>query len=148
MSKSEQCLDTIRETLRTVTGIEKVPDIPPDSVNEYPAAIAYMKNGSWKFGSHAGSRSLTTRSGQQTIFVELHVKRVDLASSMTKLEVLNERVIHAMFSRFLKDRFNSTAVRLIEIRYNLQSLGWGDQDTVGYQYSMDVVLEDDIEVGE
>lgn len=49
-------IDTVRTVIDTIAGLHVYPD-PPESINQFPSAIVYSRNGTMQFGSSGLTRN-------------------------------------------------------------------------------------------
>lgn len=148
-------LREIRDDLRTLTGLSALPDQPPEQLNEWPALLVYAREGFWRLGTASGATGKPMRWGIHTIRVALHVERgPDLARATAELMPFAERIPHALFAGFYRDRFGGTVVlmgdpqvnQVAPITYEVGPDIWGGIETLALRCGLQVAAQEEIEL--
>lgn len=127
------CVQVIKY-IRTLKGIKHAPDRPPESMSEFPYAIAYPGGGDWNWGPSQ------TKMGLHAIVVELHVGRKDLANDVKGANVYSDSIPDILMSKLLYDnQWNRTVSTFEKISYTFGPLGWGDATTFGFRFRVENV---------
>ena len=152
----QECIDAIRDDLRTLPGLRPLLDEVPDSVNVYPAIVVYPIGMNWKLGSHSGDRGKPMRLGLYTIGIELIVARKDLPRDVDKLMEFCEVLPDFLFAGFSRDKYGDTVLQLGNpalaqnatwpIRIAMVPSSWGDDTTLSWRCEFDVSTNREINV--
>jgi hypothetical protein len=155
MATLDAALDAIQGTLLTLPGVNAVPDTPPEQIAEFdlPAIYSYPFSGSWAYGAARGTGSDAAFIwGLHTIAVNLWVARKDLPVDMAAATAMAALVPQALMSAFDRDQFGGSVVQLGRIggsggdpiRYQFDAFRWGGLDLVGWQFQVDLTLEQEL----
>ena len=136
MATLQAIIDEIQDQVGAISGIRGAPDEPPDSINAFPFAVAYVDVGEY----HIGPPNLMT--GLHTIIVELHVARKDLERDVGRAMVYAKSIPNAVFAA-LKDSTYTAFQTLERITYEFGPLDWGDLQTIGFRFRLEGVKSQD-----
>jgi hypothetical protein len=131
--------DAIAELQRligTLPGIRHAPAEPPESMNQFPFAVAYPGSGTW---SHAGN----WKRGLHTIILELHINRADLPGDVRTALRYSESVPDIIMSN---PRLGGTVDHILTtpdtpLTYEFLGMTWGSVETVGYRWRLTVKMQ-------
>lgn len=151
-----QCIQAIRDDLRTIPGLRNVQDEVPDSLNVFPSIVVYPIGMNWKLGSHSGEREKPMRLGLFTIGIELVVARKDLPRDVDVLMTFCDVLPDRLFIGFKRDAYGDTVLQLGNpslaqnatwpIRIAMVPSSWGDGDTLAWRCEFDVSTNLEINV--
>lgn len=138
--------DVIAELIAIVSEVPGIAGAgePKDAQNEYPFIVVYPGSGTWNWGTADGGRGRPGIYGPQVINLDIHVMRNNLEDNIEELKPFTDEVTLRLFAAFHEDRFNHTVHRLVAVRWNLTSLGWGSDETIGYRCMVDTVLQQEV----
>ena len=137
MATLQQVIDQIQDAVGALSGIRAAPDEPPESLNVYPFALAYSRDG---FHEQRQGKMV----GTHNIVVELHVARKDLARDIATAMGYAKSVPDAIFAA-QEDGSIAGASWLGRISYTFGPMAWAEQPTIGFRFVVeDVRTEDDI----
>jgi hypothetical protein len=137
----------LHQILRPVPFVT-IPELPPENItSDGITCIIYPGTGTFKLGSASGSRGVQMMwLDPSAYFVEFHVKRQNLPTEMRLLQDLPDLVGRLIVESFtnLQGKLRNTVTQFKELRYELRPLGWGEADTVGYRFTLEVNLEQEV----
>ena len=131
-------VSTVISNLQTVVGgiagIRKAPTEPPENMNAFPFAVAYV--GSGNLGGSAHGRRL--RIGTHELVVEIHLQRIDLpravAAAMPYLELFQTAIA-------ADPTLSGTVSAITEINYEFGALpSYGGVETLGFEFRFSVQI--------
>lgn len=144
----DECIQAIRDDLRTLPGIRPLLDDVPDSVSAFPAIVVYPISMNWKLGSHSGERGKPMRIGLYTIGIELIIARKDLSRDVALLMEFCDTLPDRLFVGFKRDAYGDNVLQLGNpslaqnatwpIRIAMTPSSWGDGDTLSWRIEFDV----------
>lgn len=121
----------IQATAGAITGIKAAPTSPPESASVFPFAVSYAKSGTetpqsagWAIGLH-------------TIVCEIHVARQVLPKDIALALPFYELFRSAILS---DPTIAGTVATVNVIRYEFGRLEYGNKQTIGYRFEIDVKL--------
>lgn len=88
----EGAIARVQTLVGALSGVRKAPTTPPESMNEFPFAIAYLGTGEWTHYTNGGKQFLGD------IMVELHVARKDLPRNVGLLMDYAESIPNAIMA--------------------------------------------------
>lgn len=147
MAALSAVITAIQTRLTGLSGIVLMPATPPDNLAlvHLPAVLVYPQSGSWAPGAATPPPGVISRTENHTITIDLHVHRTDLAMNVATLLPYGDSIPLLLMTGFREDRFDGTVFSLgpgegQPIRYELLELRWGGLETIGWRFSIDVVL--------
>ncbi len=146
MADFNAAVSAVIAALNAATGVPDVPAQVPDQIGGYPYVIVYPGAGGTRKETHASQTGYPTRAGTRTIIVELHHRRMDLAADLATVTPIGATIEAALWRAWFADKFGGTVRELVEVRDGgIEALG-GDEGvlTIGFRFSMDVVLAQEI----
>lgn len=119
----------IAAKLGALPGIKSAPVVPPEDAGVYPFGVTYE--------AHANTNTLAYGSADDlvTIFAEIHVSRVLLANAVTLAMSFRDPFLAALIA---DPSLGGTVSTTNEIRRSFGRLVWGDVETIGYRFEIDV----------
>lgn len=112
----------------TLSGIKGAPTNPPESANVFPFVVSYARTGNFKPG--AGWANYF-----HTIFTEFHIARqllpVAISTALPYAESFGALIL-------ADPKLSDTVQEVREVRYTFGRLSWGDVDTIGFRFEIDV----------
>lgn len=128
-------LSTVIAAIQTkaggLSGIKEAPTNPPESANVYPFAVSYAKSGTetpqssgWAIGLH-------------TIICEIHIARQVLPKDIALALPFYELFRSAILS---DPTIAGTVATVNALRYEFGRLEYGNKQTIGYRFEIDVKL--------
>ena len=136
MATLQAIIDEIQDQVGAISGIRGAPDEPPDSINAFPFAVAYVESGEYLIGPPQ------VMTGLHTIIVELHVARKDLKRDVAQVMLYAKSVPNAIFAAHADSTFTAFQT-LTGIRYEFGPLDWGDLQTIGFRFRLEGVKSQD-----
>ena len=128
-------VEYIQDLALTITGIRTAPDEPPGSIAQWPALITYERNGSVRLDAmHSG----TWGAQHGTIVSELHVPRKDLPRDVRTVMSYRESFLRKLQN---DPGLGTTAMIVREVRWLIGPMNWGEMETVGYRFEIEIDLE-------
>lgn len=147
MATVTEVITAIQTRLTGLSGIVLMPAYPPEDLAliQLPAILSYPQSGAWGPGAATPPPGVIARTENHTINVDVHVHRFDLALNVAALMPFADSVPLRLMTGFREDRFDSTVFSMgpadgQPIRYELLELKWGGLETLGWRFSIDVVL--------
>lgn len=134
---SEQPLTTAIEYLIArmgeIDGMRSFPKRPPDKISDFPFATAFPGTGVIGLGN-----PLNSRRDVHTIILEIHVARKDLPNDIDRVLPFVDRV----GTKLQNDVTLGGTVETIvgDISYTFGPLGWFVQETIGWQFQIQVKI--------
>jgi hypothetical protein len=156
MATLSAALAAIQNSLRTLPGVTTVPDAPPEQIAEsidLPAIYSYPLSGSWAYGAARGTgMDGAFIWGLHTIAVNLWVARKDLPTDLAAAAEMAALIPKTLMETFDRDQFGGTVTQLGRvgssgaepIRYEFAAFRWGGLDLVGWQFQVDLTLEQEL----
>lgn len=142
--------------LRTIPGLRRCFDVPPDQIGERPAIVMYPISGSHRLASHSGDLGLPMRWMKHTIVIRLMVARKDLSRDYESVMAFCDTLPNYLFAGFKRDAYGGSMTILGDpdmannainpIRYSLEESGWGSDQTLEWRYEIDVSINAEINV--
>ena len=112
----------------TLSGVKDAPVNPPESANVFPFVVSYARSGNFQPG--AGWANYF-----HTIFTEFHVARqllpVAIATALPYAESFGAKIL-------ADPQLSGTVQEVREVRYTFGRLSWGDIETIGFRFEVDV----------
>ena len=136
MATLQEVIDQVQDVVAAISGIRAALHEPPDSINVYPFAVAFVKSGTWTLGKPTGMMT-----GMHDIVIELHTGvRKDLARDVTAAMVYAKSVPNAIGKAQLIT-VSLTALQAIgSIDYEFGPMSWGPLDasvnTIGWRWTL------------
>ena len=121
--------ELVTQLTNDVTGLRRVPDAPPETIDQFPFAVVYPSNGT--YNTHTPEDMI----GLHNINVEVHVSRKDLPRDFTSLLDLQDDIPSSLLSG-LKDGDYSQLTTFGEISYTFGPLEWAGVPTLGVTYTI------------
>jgi hypothetical protein len=155
MATLSAAIAEVQNALRTLPGVNTVPDAPPEQIPEadLPVIYIYPMTGSWPYGAAKGSGlSGGFLWGFHTLAVNLWIARKDLPTDVTASTAMAALIPTALYQAFDADQFGGTVTQLGRvgsggaepIRYEFAAFRWGGLDLVGWQFQVDLTLEQEL----
>jgi len=130
MATLQDAIDQIQAVVRAVEGIRQAPDEPPEGLNFFPFAVAYVEAGEWIIGPPE------LMTGLHTVVIELHVARKDLPRDVEAAMRYAKAIPNAILDAHRKAEF--TAFQTFErMTYEFAALGWGGTETLGFRFRIE-----------
>lgn len=113
----------------SLSGVKDAPTYPPESIDIFPFAVAYLAEGNW-------SRMTDFKKGIHTIFVEFHCNRGILPTAIQQAtgfvdsfpnKILNEPTLCGEVDTILMDAGQP-------VKYQFGKLDWGNEEHVGVRF--------------
>lgn len=131
--------------LRAVPGLEGLTEEPREQLNRNPMLVAYPGTGDWQLGTASGGASgRPMRWCRPLLYVEVHVVRKDLPRDFRKLLPFGDSVPAAIYAAYARDRLGGTVVLLHRVSFTFGALGWGEVETIGWRFTVEVSIEEEI----
>jgi len=130
MATLSNAIAQVQSLVRGLAGVRDAPDYPPEKASAFPFAVAYPGTGRWVGGAPAGEKR-----GLHTIIVELHVARKDLPRDVEGAMGYVESIPNAILNA---PTLSGTVDTVNEIRYTFGALNYGDLQTIGYRFEVDI----------
>jgi hypothetical protein len=128
----KQILQAIVSVVRSVSGINGVPDYPPDQIPEraFPFAVVYPGNGTHAFGVPGEKLYL----GE--FVIEVHVARKNLPAAVQGVIDYGDAVPAALMDDIVNGNILRTAGldTFGSVQQTFGELDWGDMQTLGYRF--------------
>lgn len=112
-----------------VPGTKSAPTRPPEQAGGYPFVVAYEREAETLFEGAGFGHDLVT------IYLEIHLSRVMLASAVQKAAQYREAVLAGIMA---DPTLGGSVASLRGLRRTFGALGWGGVVTVGYRFEVDV----------
>jgi hypothetical protein len=119
-----------------VSGINKVPSVPMENINEYPFALVYPANGNINIGP------VGTRKSLNNIHIDLLTVRRDINLDLTLMIPFIDSVSAALNAEisYDGDRFSGTVQTFENILYEfLPFYPYAGPEMIGYRFIMENV---------
>ena len=147
-SSLSEFIQVVVDTVSQLPGLLYTPIRPPEQLNLFPALLVYSNSGSYKLGTHSGGDTKEgSYTGQHIVRVEIHVERRNLPDDLARVRHFGDKVADALVSRHYRDQFDGLVARFVELRYTFQPLDWGDSETIGWRFNLEVVLHEEVNNG-
>jgi len=109
----------------SLVGMKEAPTDPPESANQFPFALSYVRAGSWRAESAGFSHAFVT------LVTEIHVARSALP--------LDIQLALPFFEPFLQkllgdQTLNGTMDNIGEVEFSFGSMKYAGQPTLGWQF--------------
>jgi len=126
----------VQRLIGGLDGIRGAPVEPPESINQFPFAVAYLGGGTW---ASAGN----WKRGLHTVVIELHINRADLPRDIRAALRYSENVPDILMS-------NPTLAGTVDhilttpdtpLAYEFGAMEWGTVKTVGYRWRLTVKMQ-------
>jgi hypothetical protein len=126
----------VQALIGSLDGIRGAPIEPPESINQFPFAVAYLGGGTW---AHAGN----WKRGLHDIVIELHINRADLPRDIRAALKYSESVPDILMSN---PRLNETVDHILTtadnpLSYEFGPMEWGSVKTLGYRWRLTVKMQ-------
>ena len=136
MATLQEAIDEIQDQIGAISGIRGAPDEPPDSINAFPFAVAYVESGEYYIGPPQ------VMTGLHTVVVESHVARKDLERDVARAMPYAKAIPNAIFAALTNSTFTAFQT-LGAIAYEFGPLDWGDVQTIGFRFRLEGVKSQD-----
>jgi len=113
------------DILAALTGVRKAPDNPPDSMNVYPHAIAWVAK--YDYLSKRKGRILDT--GNHILYGRIYIPRKDLSRDIATLEIYHDLVRTALAD---DPTLNGTVRQILSYEGNILPGQWDSQPQLVY----------------
>lgn len=130
MATLETVLAEAMEVVAAVTGIRSAPSLPTDNFNALPFAVGYPKAGISSFGVPGERLCL------DSIVIELHVARTDLAGSMDVAFPYADSIPNALHKAYKDDQWDGSIDTFEDVQWEFGNLGWGSLNTIGFRFTV------------
>jgi hypothetical protein len=132
MATLQAVIDQVQDVIGAISGIRAAPHEPPDSISQYPFAVAFAKSGSWTFGNPTGQMK-----GIHDITIELHTGvRKDLARDVTTAMGYAKSVPNAIGKAQLITVSLSALQAIGSMDYEFGPMAWNGIDTIGWRWTL------------
>jgi len=129
MALLKDALAEIIDELQTMSGIRRVPDEPPENIDQFPFAIVYPLTGVYTVGPS------TLMKGLHSINIELHVARKDLPRDYsTVIDLIDE--IPYQINKLRKDGKLTAMSTFGDFTFTFGPLSWANVETLGVTYTL------------
>lgn len=115
--------------LASLPGIKTAPTSPPEDPGVYPFGVAYEASAVTNTLAYGSANDLAT------IFVEIHVSRVLLGNAIEKAMSFRDPFLIALIN---DPTLGGTVSTTNEIRRSFGRMVWGEVETIGYRFEIDV----------
>jgi hypothetical protein len=117
-----------------MTGLQKCYSDPPEAMTEFPCAIVYVTSGEMSVGSQ-GAVSF------HMVNLEIHHSRQILPDAVDAAKVWPERVLHAIHTNMVADRFGGevSAIRY-PLTYDALALMYANETHYGMRFRIDTKI--------
>jgi len=121
----------IQNKVATLPGIKAAPSEPPEGMGQFPFAVTYPKNGSFRLESAGFGTYL------HTLICEIHVARVILPRAISQTIPYIESFIQIVLS---DPQLGGTVTSANVIRYEFGRLVWAGEEHIGVRFEVDVKI--------
>ena len=135
--KLSDAIIEIQTLAGTMSGVRKAPTSPPDKMSHYPFVICYPGTGT------ITKMSAGWKQGLQTVILEIHVARKDMARDVAKLIDYEDDLMDLLWADS-NSGLSSTADTITEIRYQFGALDYDDTATIGWRFEIDIKIQDTV----
>jgi hypothetical protein len=129
MSALITVIGDVKKRIKALPGMGEVDLYPPEKIGQFPFVVIYPGAGSWEYGPAGDRKAL------YSIVIELHVARKDLPKDAEAAMKYIESIPNAVMSTDDGDTLATTAFNGLEFS-GLITLGYADQETLGYRWTM------------
>lgn len=154
MATLPQAIAAIQAVLAAIPGVTSVPSNPPEQpdMTALPVIYSYPLSGGWAVETAQGDgTSGPVITATHTVAVNLWIARKDLPLDSAQAATLAALVPNALMAAWFTGKFGGTVERIgrlgdagDSLRYTFDAFRWGGLDLVGYQFQLDVTLEEGI----
>lgn len=135
MATLQDFIDQVQDAVGALSGIRGAPDEPPESINVFPFAVAYARDGTYE-------QQKGMMKGLHNVVVELHVARKDLARDVQAAMGYAKSVPNAILDA-QEDGNLAAASWLGRISYTFGPMAWAGQETIGFRFVIEDVRTED-----
>ncbi len=125
----DDAVDEIINELKTISGIRRVPDEPPENNEQFPFLVGMPGEGTYTQGP------AQVMKGLHDVRLELHVARKDLPRDYRQVMNLIDEIPYQLMKR-LNDGGWSNLATFGVITYTFSFLEWANVDTLGVIYTI------------
>ncbi len=120
--------------MATLAGIKAAPEYPPEQLDPFPIAVAYVQDGVVLPGEPAGAKT-----GLYTLMVEVHVARAgDLPKAAEALAGFADSVPDLLIDKLWNDnKWAGTINTFEQIRVTFGPSKWAGIDTLSYKFAVE-----------
>lgn len=134
MSDPQDVISRIQAIARGLPGVKEAPDYMPESINQFPFALSYYRQGNTT--AMAG-----WRKGLHTLFLEVHISRQVLPAALRSAMPFYEKVIDALIDDPTLNGTVSTIVWPVNHTFGWLSYGGTDNAHIGWRFEITVKQE-------
>jgi len=138
LSTLQQAIEALQDMAGGLSGIRDAPDYAPEEQSAFPFAVAYHSSSDWD------ALAASSKTCYATIVVEIHCSRAPgLPRAIEEAMPYHESFPNAVLGdiQFTAAGLSSTYVTSRvgpPIRCTFGALNWGDVETVGYRFEVDI----------
>jgi hypothetical protein len=145
-------IKAVQSAVRTVDGLDAVPDYVPEQMNTNSMLLVYASSGVWRMGTAVNANGFRARWAVHTLTIRLHVFRKDLPSAQAKIMPFSESIPAALLHGYQVDHFAGTVVCLGDanspggdpLTYTFAPDDVGGQETLTYTFHLIVSTEQEL----
>lgn len=134
MSDPQDVISRIQTIARGLPGVKEAPDYMPESLNQFPFALSYYRQGNTT--AMAG-----WRKGLHTFFMEVHIARQVLPAALRSAMPFYEKVIDALIDDPTLNGTVSTIIWPVNHTFGWLSYGGTDNAHIGWRFEITVKQE-------
>lgn len=134
MSDPQDVISRIQSIARALPGVKEAPDYMPESLNQFPFALSYYRQGNTT--AMAG-----WRKGLHVFFMEVHIARQVLPMALKMAMPFYEKVIDALIDDPTLGGTVSTIVWPVNHTFGWLSYGGTDNAHIGWRFEITVKQE-------
>ena len=136
MSTQEAAILAVQDIVSAIPGIHAAPDYPPETMNDFPFAVAYPGDGNHTVGTLVNNTGERKFLGQ--IVLEVHVSRADLPSAVQASIGFGDSIPNALLKN---PTLNGTISTFESITQTFGELDWDSAQTLGYRFIINGVKQ-------
>lgn len=128
-------INYVQDLWLTISGVKAAPDVPPESINQFPIAVTYEQSGNVVISDmYSGSW------GEETgvIVSELHLTRQNLPTAVGAAMAYRNAFLNKLRAA---PNLNGTVMMIERLEWQFGKLEYGEIETLGYKFEIGVKLE-------
>lgn len=125
----QDAINRIQAIARGLTGVKEAPNFMPESMNQFPFALTYYRQGDT-------TAMMGWRKALHTVFMEIHLARQILPATIEQAMQYYERVMAALVDDPTLGGTVSTIVWPVTQTFGWLSYGGSDNIHVGWRFSI------------
>lgn len=136
MATQQQAILAVQTIVSAIPGINAAPNYPPETMNDFPFAVAYPGDGDHRVGTLVNNTGERKFLGQ--IVLEIHVSRADLPSAVEASIGFGDSIPNALLKN---PTLNGTVSTFESITQTFGELDWDETKTLGYRFIINGVKQ-------